>query len=125
MTDGLARTGNSGCRTCWSTIDASKYAIKTTELLVSKVTLILNDQDGLKTRVSLAPREGFLVPVESDRKKQEGGDSNGGIDALVEDYYRRHPEKTPRGKSKMIPAMNRLLMPLMRRVRPDACACRC
>lgn len=50
------------------TIDASKYAIKTTELLVSKVTLILNDQDGLKTRVSLAPREGFLVPVESDRK---------------------------------------------------------
>ncbi|HGE8294287.1 TPA: phage baseplate assembly protein, partial [Escherichia coli] len=40
------------------TIDASKYAIKTTELLVSKVNLILNDQDGLKTRVSLAPREG-------------------------------------------------------------------
>ncbi|MGG7388455.1 phage baseplate assembly protein, partial [Escherichia coli] len=37
------------------TIDASIYAIKTTELLVSKVTLILNDQDGLKTRVSLAP----------------------------------------------------------------------
>ncbi len=75
------------------TIDASKYAIKTTELLVSKVTLTLNDQDGLKTRVSLAPREGFLVPVESDRKNK--GDSNGGIDALVEDYYRRHPEKTP------------------------------
>lgn len=75
------------------TIDASKYAIKTTELLVSKVNLILNDQDGLKTRVSLAPREGFLVPVESDRKNK--GDSNGGIDALVEDYYRRHPEKTP------------------------------
>ena len=77
------------------TIDASIYAIKTTELLVSKVTLILNDQDGLKTRVSLAPREGFLVPVESDRKNRKGGDSNGGIDALVEDYYRRHPEKTP------------------------------
>ncbi|EGB1515850.1 baseplate protein [Salmonella enterica subsp. enterica serovar Adelaide] len=75
------------------TVDASKYAIKTTELLVSKVNLILNDQDGLKTRVSLAPREGFLVPVESDRKNK--GDSNGGIDALVEDYYRRHPEKTP------------------------------
>lgn len=75
------------------TIDASKYAIKTTELLVSKVTLILNDQDGLKTRVSLAPREGFLVPVESDRKNKS--DNNGGIDALVEDYYRRHPEKTP------------------------------
>ncbi|HDK0627789.1 TPA: baseplate protein [Escherichia coli] len=75
------------------TIDASKYAIKTTELLVSKVTLVLNDQDGLKTRVSLAPREGFLVPVESDRKNK--GDSNGGIDALVEDYYRRHPEKMP------------------------------
>ncbi|HDJ9891587.1 TPA: baseplate protein [Escherichia coli] len=75
------------------TIDASKYAIKTTELLVSKVTLILNDQDGLKTRVSLAPREGFLVPVESDRKNRKSGDSNGGIDALVEDYYRT--EKTP------------------------------
>ncbi|EBN5144822.1 phage baseplate assembly protein [Escherichia coli] len=75
------------------TIDASKYAIKTTELLVSKVNLILNDQDGLKTRVSLSPREGFLVPVESDRKNK--GDNNGGIDALVEDYYRRHPEKTP------------------------------
>ncbi|ECD5544734.1 TPA: baseplate protein [Escherichia coli] len=75
------------------TIDASKYAIKTTELLVSKVTLILNDQDGLKTRVSLSPREGFLVPVESDRKNKS--DNNGGIDALVEDYYRRHPEKTP------------------------------
>ncbi|EGM7825841.1 phage baseplate assembly protein [Escherichia coli] len=75
------------------TIDASKYAIKTTELLVSKVNLILNDQDGLKTRVSLAPREGFLVPVESDRKSR--GDGNGGVDALVEDYYRRHPEKTP------------------------------
>lgn len=75
------------------TIDASKYAIKTTELLVSKVNLILNDQDGLKTRVSLSPREGFLVPVESDRKNKS--DNNGGIDALVEDYYRRHPEKTP------------------------------
>lgn len=77
------------------TIDASKYAIKTAELLVSKVTLSLNDQDGLKTRVSLAPREGFLVPVESNRKNRKSGDSNGGIDALVEDYYRRHPEKTP------------------------------
>ncbi|WP_134807766.1 phage baseplate assembly protein [Shigella boydii] len=75
------------------TIDAPKYAIKTTELLVSKVNLILNDQDGLKTRVSLSPREGFLVPVESDRKNKS--DNNGGIDALVEDYYRRHPEKTP------------------------------
>ncbi|SJF25049.1 phage baseplate assembly protein [Shigella sonnei] len=75
------------------TIDASKYAIKTTELLVSKVTLILNDQDGLKTRVSLAPREGFLVPVESDRKSR--GDGNDGVDDLVEAYFRRHPEKTP------------------------------
>ncbi len=75
------------------TIDAPKYAIKTTELLVSKVTLILNDQDGLKTRVSLAPREGFLVPVESDRKSR--GDGNDGVDDLVEAYFRRHPEKTP------------------------------
>lgn len=75
------------------TIDASKYAIKTTELLASKVTLILNDQDGLKTRVSLAPREGFLVPVESDRKSR--GDGNDGVDDLVEAYFRRHPEKTP------------------------------
>ncbi|EIM2765438.1 baseplate protein [Escherichia coli] len=75
------------------TIDASKYAIKTTELLVSKVNLILNDQDGLKTRVSLAPREGFLVPVESDRKSR--GDGNDGVDDLVEAYFRRHPEKTP------------------------------
>ncbi|XIX49974.1 baseplate protein [Escherichia coli] len=75
------------------TIDASKYAIKTTELLVSKVTLILNGQDGLSTRVSLAPREGFLVPAESDRKSR--GDGNDGVDALVEDYYRRHLEKTP------------------------------
>ncbi len=75
------------------TIDASKYAIKTTELLVSKVTLILNDQDGLKTRVSLAPREGFLVPVESDRKSR--GDGNDGVDDLVEAYFRRHPEETP------------------------------
>ncbi|EFF0761584.1 baseplate protein [Escherichia coli] len=74
------------------TVDASKYAIKTTELLVSKVNLILNDQDGLKTRVSLAPREGFLVPVESDRKS---GDGNDGVDDLVEAYFRRHPEKTP------------------------------
>lgn len=76
------------------TIDAARYAIKTTELLVSKVTLSLNDQDGLKTRVSLAPREGFLVPVESDRKTK-GGDSTDGVDALVEEYYRKHPEKTP------------------------------
>lgn len=77
------------------TINATKYAINTTELLISKVTLSVNDQDGLKTRVSLAPREGFLVPVESDPKNRKSSTSNGGIDALVEEYYRRHPEKTP------------------------------
>lgn len=78
------------------TIDATKYGIKTTVLLVSKVTLSLDDKDGLKTQVSLAPREGFLVPVESDRKKKKGSDnSTGGIDALVDEYYRSHPEKTP------------------------------
>ncbi|EAP3945688.1 baseplate protein [Salmonella enterica] len=78
-------------------IDASKFAIQTGPLLVSKVVLTLDDREGVKTTITLAPRDGFLVPVEKDRKGKSSGSnaSAGGIDALAEEYYRNHPEKRP------------------------------
>lgn len=78
-------------------IDASKYAIQTAPLLVSKVVLTLDDREGVKTTLTLSPRDGFLVPVEKDRKGKSSGSntSTGGIDALAEEYYRNHPEKRP------------------------------
>lgn len=78
-------------------IDASKFAIQTGPLLVSKVVLTLDDREGVKTTLTLAPRGGFLVPVEKDRKGKSSGSnaSAGGIDALAEEYYRNHPEKRP------------------------------
>lgn len=78
-------------------IDASKFAIQTGPLLVSKVVLTLDDREGVKTTLTLAPRDGFLVPVEKDRKGKSSGSnaSAGGIDALAEEYYRNHPEKRP------------------------------
>ncbi|EAR6951290.1 baseplate protein [Salmonella enterica] len=78
-------------------IDASKFAIQTGPLLVSKVVLTLDDREGVKTTITLVPRDGFLVPVEKDRKGKSSGSnaSAGGIDALAEEYYRNHPEKRP------------------------------
>lgn len=78
-------------------IDASKFAIQTGPLLVSIVVLTLDDREGVKTTLTLAPRDGFLVPVEKDRKGKSSGSnaSAGGIDALAEEYYRNHPEKRP------------------------------
>lgn len=78
-------------------IDASKFAIQTGPLLVSKVVLTLDDREGVKTTLTLAPRDSFLVPVEKDRKGKSSGSnaSAGGIDALAEEYYRNHPEKRP------------------------------
>ncbi len=78
-------------------IDAAKFAIQTGPLLVSKVVLTLDDREGVKTTLTLAPRDGFLVPVEKDRKGKSSGSnaSAGGIDALAEEYYRNHPEKRP------------------------------
>ncbi|EBB2276713.1 baseplate protein [Salmonella enterica] len=78
-------------------IDASKFAIQTGPLLVSKVVLTLDDREGVKTTLTLAPRDAFLVPVEKDRKGKSSGSnaSAGGIDALAEEYYRNHPEKRP------------------------------
>ncbi|HGA5438185.1 TPA: phage baseplate assembly protein [Salmonella enterica subsp. enterica serovar Eastbourne] len=78
-------------------IDASKFAIQTGPLLVSKVVQTLDDREGVKTTLKLAPRDGFLVPVEKDRKGKSSGSnaSAGGIDALAEEYYRNHPEKRP------------------------------
>ncbi|EDX9198543.1 baseplate protein [Salmonella enterica subsp. enterica serovar Miami] len=78
-------------------IDASKFAIQTGPLLVSKVVLTLDDREGVKTTLTLTPRDGFLVPVEKDRKGKSSGSnaSAGGIDALAEEYYRNHPEKRP------------------------------
>lgn len=78
-------------------IDAAKFAIQTGPLLVSKVVLTLDDREGVKTTLTLAPRDGFLVPVEKDRKAKSSGSnaSAGGIDALAEEYYRNHPEKRP------------------------------
>ena len=74
-------------------IDASKFGIQTEALLVSKVVLSLDDRAGIKTMLTLSPREGFLVPIESNRKK--GKDNGSGVDALVEAFYREHPEKRP------------------------------
>lgn len=76
-------------------IDASKFAIQTQPLLVSKVVLSLDDREGIKTTLTLAPRDGFLVPVEKDRKGKGSGSDAGGVDALAEEYYRKHPEKRP------------------------------
>lgn len=78
-------------------IDASKFGIKTVPLLVSKVVLSLDDRDGLTTTLTLGPRDAYLVPVEPDSKgrKNDKAASSGGIDAIVEEYWRKHPEKRP------------------------------
>jgi prophage tail gpP-like protein len=75
-------------------IDASKFAIQTGPLLVCKAVLTLDDKDGMKTQLTLAPRDGYLVPVEKDSEGNNGTDS-GGIDSLADEYYRKHPEKRP------------------------------
>ncbi|QHM71677.1 hypothetical protein C7M51_01968 [Mixta intestinalis] len=78
-------------------IDASKFGITTGPLLVSKAVLSLDDRDGLTTTLTLGPRDAYLVPVEPDSKgrKNKKAESSGGVDALVEEYYRKHPEKRP------------------------------
>ncbi len=77
-------------------IDAKKFGITVASLLVSKVVLSLDDRDGLTTTLTLAPRDGFLVPIEPDSKgKGSAGSNKGGIDALAEEYYKKHPEKRP------------------------------
>ena len=75
-------------------LDASVFALDGGPLLVSKVVLSLDDKDGVQTTLTLAPRDGFLVPVEPDSKGKKN-DAGGGIDSLAEEYYRKHPEKRP------------------------------
>lgn len=78
-------------------IDASKFSMNTGPLLVSKVVLGLDDRTGVMTTLTLTPRDGWLVPVEPDSKarKSAKGEDKSGIDALAEEYYRKHPEKRP------------------------------
>ena len=78
-------------------IDASKFSMNTGPLLVSKVVLALDDRTGVVTTLTLTPRDGWLVPVEPDSKtkKSRKGEDKSGIDALAEEYYRKHPEKRP------------------------------
>ncbi|MBJ8744025.1 baseplate protein [Citrobacter farmeri] len=78
-------------------IDASKFSMNTGPLLVSKVVLALDDRTGVMTTLTLTPRDGWLVPVEPDSKtkKSRKGEDKSGIDALAEEYYRKHPEKRP------------------------------
>ncbi|EPM0022706.1 phage baseplate assembly protein [Citrobacter farmeri] len=78
-------------------IDASKFSMNTGPLLVSKVVLALDDRTGVMTTLTLTPRDSWLVPVEPDSKtkKSRKGEDKSGIDALAEEYYRKHPEKRP------------------------------
>lgn len=76
-------------------IDATAFGITVSSLLVSKVVLSLDDREGLLTTLTLAPRDGFLVPIEPDSKGKGSGDNKGGIDNLVDEYYKKHPEKRP------------------------------
>lgn len=46
-------------------IDAAKFGIVTEPLLVSDVTLELNNQSGLTSELTLSPREAWLTPAES------------------------------------------------------------
>ncbi|HDS8578264.1 TPA: baseplate protein [Klebsiella variicola] len=78
-------------------IDASKFSMNTGPLLVSKVVLALDDRSGVMTTLTLTPRDGWLVPIEPDSKAKKSGkgEDKSGIDALAEEYYRKHPEKRP------------------------------
>lgn len=78
-------------------IDASKYGVTTEPLLISKVVLTLDDSDGIKTTLTCSPRDGYLVPIEQDKKGKRSGSnaSAGGVDAMVDEYYSKHPDKRP------------------------------
>ncbi|WP_407211066.1 phage baseplate assembly protein [Citrobacter portucalensis] len=78
-------------------IDASRFSITTGPLLVSKVVLALDDRTGIMTTLTLTPRDGWLVPIEPDSKtkKSRKSEDKSGVDALAEEYYRKHPEKRP------------------------------
>ncbi len=56
------------------------------------------------------------MPVESDRKNRKGGDSNGGMMRWLKIIIADTRRKRRRGKVNDS-ALNRLLTPLMRRVR--------
>ncbi|EDH6685429.1 phage tail protein, partial [Salmonella enterica subsp. enterica serovar Poona] len=60
---------------------APRVGVDKRDLLVCQVEFTLNGQNGEVTRLTLAPRDGFIVPAEPDSSGTGG--EGGGVDAWV------------------------------------------
>lgn len=67
---------------------APRVNVDKRDLLVCQVAFTLNDRDGETTRLTLAPRDGFIVPAEPD-STGGGGDDNGGVDAWIHQQMKK------------------------------------
>lgn len=54
------------------TVTAAELEIDAEPLLIAGIAYKVDDENGLQTELTLAPREGFLVPVESENKGAGG-----------------------------------------------------
>lgn len=54
-------------------VTAAELEIDNEPLLIAGVEFQIDDDNGLQTQLTLAPREGYLVPVESENKGTGGG----------------------------------------------------
>lgn len=61
---------------------APRVGVDKRDLLVCQVEFTLSGKDGEVTRLTLAPRDGFIVPAEPD-SSGTGGEGGGGVDAWV------------------------------------------
>ncbi|HAT1683970.1 TPA: phage tail protein [Klebsiella oxytoca] len=63
---------------------APRLNVDRRDLLVCRVAFTLNAKDGETTRLTLAPRDGFIVPAEPDSTGTGGGGDDGsGVDARI------------------------------------------
>ncbi|EIG1926129.1 phage tail protein, partial [Salmonella enterica] len=61
---------------------APRVNVDKRDLLVCQVEFTLNGREGEVTRLTLAPRDGFIVPAEPDSGGAGGGE-DGGVDAWI------------------------------------------
>lgn len=54
-------------------VTAAELGLDAVPLLIAEVEYQIGDNDGLTTQLTLAPRDGYVVPVESDNKGSGGG----------------------------------------------------
>ncbi|ECF7297797.1 phage tail protein [Salmonella enterica subsp. enterica] len=70
-------------------ISAERVGLTSGQLLVTTVKMTLDNQEGAVTQLTLAPREGFLVPAEPDGS----GNGDDSLDVKIKQYYREHKDE--------------------------------